>query len=380
MTARSRALRWGAKLALLAMVAVALPASAAPVQATPEMLELLGAFRSQSGAPGAGLTFGDGEHEATLSSGTGTVLANDPIASADKIRVGSNTKMFVSVVVLQLVDEGRLELDVPLEQYLPGVLRYPADKVPGDPAAYDGRAVTLRHLLQHTSGVGDYADYVYVLNPLHQIVAPTDQDHLAHALPNGPSFRPGTGWQYSNTGFILLGMAVQAVTGRSIGAEIAERIVEPLGLPNTFFAGSGQRILPGAHVRGYVTRLVPVDITELEPAVYGAAGALVSTPDDMNTFLAALLAGKLLSPARLAEMQDEVPYLGGGYGLGLVRVALSCGDAWGHSGFVPGYQTIGLARPGGRRAFLTLNTSLAVNLIPPSPPASAYDLFELALC
>ena len=94
----------------------------------------------------------------------------------------------------------------------------------------------------------------------------------------------------------------------------------------------------------------------------------------------ALLAGEVVPPARLAEMQDDVPYLSGGYGLGLVRVPLSCGDAWGHSGFVPGYQTIGLALPDGPHAFLSLNTSLAVNLIPPPTPATAYELFELALC
>jgi len=100
----------------------------------------------------------------------------------------------------------------------------------------------------------------------------------------------------------------------------------------------------------------------------------------MNTFISALLAGEVVPPAQLAEMQHTVPYLTGGYGLGLVSVPLSCGMAWGHGGFLAGYQTLGLGMPDGRHAFFTLNTSIAVHLIPPSNPASAYELFELALC
>jgi D-alanyl-D-alanine carboxypeptidase len=79
-------------------------------------------------------------------------------------------------------------------------------------------------------------------------------------------------------------------------------------------------------------------------------------------------------------MQREVPYLTGGYGLGLVRSRLSCGDVWGHAGFLPGYYTFGLATADGRHAFLTMNSTYPVNLLPPSPPVSAYQLFELALC
>jgi D-alanyl-D-alanine carboxypeptidase len=253
--------------------------------------------------------------------------------------------------------------------------------VPGDPAAFDGRTVTLRQLLQHTAGVPDYgADLHYVLNPVHQVVAPTPRDHLAYAARKGPTHRPGATFRYSNTGYALVGMAVEATTGRPIGTEIAERLARPLGLANTSFAEAGQRTPPGEHVRGYLTSSVPLDVTGFEPAVWGAAGALVSSPDDVNRFLSALLAGDVLPPDQLAEMQHTVPYGPGGYGLGLVRVPLSCGDAWGHSGFLAGYQTFALARADGRHAFLTLNTTYAVHLLPPPHPRSAYELFELALC
>jgi D-alanyl-D-alanine carboxypeptidase len=219
-----------------------------------------------------------------------------------------------------------------------------------------------------------------VLNPWHQIVPPTAQDLLDHALQQGPSYRPGSSWGYSNTDYTLLGMIVQATTGRSIGTEIAQRIVAPLGLENTFFADHSHRVLPGEHVHGYLSSTVPLDVTNFEPAVWGAAGALVSSPDDMNTFITALLAGNVLPPAMLAEMQKTVPYLEGGYGLGLVSVPLSCGLAWGHGGFVAGYQTLGLALPNGRHAFFTMNRTYAINLIPPTQTVSTYDLFELALC
>jgi D-alanyl-D-alanine carboxypeptidase len=375
-----------AGVALVAGVAVpAATASSAPTgpDAVRQRMEvLLNTLRRDAyTAPGAGFTFGDGHHDVTLSSGTRDVLLTHPIESDDAVRVGSDTKMFVAAVVLQLVGEGRVVLDRPIERYLPGALRYPADKVPGNPAAYDGRTVTVRQLLQHTSGIPDYAsDYPFILNPVFQIVPPTPQDLVAYAVAKGPTHKPGASWLYSNTDYALLGMMVQRVTGHLLGTEIANRIAKPLGLAHTFFAEAGQKALPGHFVHGYVTELVPVDVSAFEPAIWGAAGALVSSADDMNTFMSALLAGKVLHPAQLAEMQRTVPYLDGGYGLGIVSVPLSCGMGWGHAGFLAGYYTFGLAMPSGRHAFLTFNSTFPVPLTPPSNPRAAYDLLELALC
>jgi D-alanyl-D-alanine carboxypeptidase len=228
--------------------------------------------------------------------------------------------------------------------------------------------------------VPDYADIAYVLLPTHQVVTPTPQDFFAHALPNGPTAKPGERWQYSNTGYTLIGMIIEGITGRTVGQEIADRIVAPLGLTRTFYAEPGQRLIPGVHVRGYFSSLAPVDFTNLEPAVWGPAGALVSSPRDMNTFISALLAGELLPPAQLAAMQDDVPYGTGGYGLGIVRIPLSCGEAWGHAGFLTGYQTFSVGLPSGRHAFYTSNTSFGLNLTNPTSPASVFDLVELALC
>jgi D-alanyl-D-alanine carboxypeptidase len=370
----------------LGLVVVVVPgASAAPTgpgEVTTRMERLLNTLRREGSGLGTGITFGDGHHDTTLSSGSRQFLVDEPIESDDLVRVGSDTKLFVASVVLQLVGEGRIELDAPLDRYLPGVLRYPADKVPGDPAVFDGRSVTIRQLLQHTAGVGDYGDDLgYVLNPWHQIVAPTPQDLLAYGVAKGPTQLPGTAFRYSNNHYTLLGMLVQSLTGRTLATEIEERIAGPLGLENTFFAESGQRALPGEHVHGYLTATVPVDMSYFEPAVWWAAGALVSTPDEMNTFMSALIAGQVVPPSQLAEMQKTIPMGdGNSYGLGIVRRQLSCGEAWGHAGFVAGYQTFGLAMADGTHAFYTLNSSIAVHLQPPASPASAYELVELALC
>lgn len=369
--------------AITALLGAAVPSPAAPPDGErAAMQRLVESLRSEYSAPGAGFTFGDGDHEVTIGSGTADVLADDPIEADDLVRVGSDTKMFVAAVVLQLVAEGVLDLDVPIDTYVPGALRYPVDALPRNAEAFDGRTVTVRHLLQHTSGVPDYAaNILYVLHPLHQLLPPTPEDLVAHGVRNGPNFRPGTAYWYSNTNYALVGMIVEAVTGRSVGAEIHERIVEPLGLHATFLPGRGQRSLPGEHVHGYLTALVPVDMSYLEPSVWGTAGGLVSSPADMNTFLSALLAGEVVPPAQLEEMltvRSTGP--GQGYGLGIVRVELSCGEAWGHGGFLAGYRTLGLATADGRHGFLTFNTSLSLNLLPAPVAGTAYDLFELALC
>lgn len=356
--------------------------AASPVDARrAEMKQLLDAIRVDQTAPGAAITFGDGNRDVTITSGSSKFgPERRAIKSTDKVRVGSDTKMFVASVVLQLVGEGRLQLDVPIERYWPGLLRYPIRKSPANVAAYDGRSVTLRQLLQHNAGIPDFADLPYILNPAHQAVPPTSQDLLNHGVQNGPMYKPGTAWAYSNTDYVLLGMIVRAVTGRTIGTQIDDRIVKPLKLRNTFFATT-KRNIPGPHVRGYVSKNAPLDVTYYQPSFWDAAGALVSSADDMNTFLSSLLAGKVLSPAMLAEMQRTVPYLTGGYGLGIVSIPLSCGLAWGHAGQVAGYTTASLAMPNGRHSFLTMNMTYAINLVPlDHPPASITKLIDLALC
>ncbi|MFC5665396.1 serine hydrolase domain-containing protein [Kitasatospora misakiensis] len=283
-------------------------------------------------------------------------LGSGRAARADgRFRIGSVTKTFVSTVVLQLVDEGRLRLDDPVERYLPGI-------VP------NGGAITLRQLLNHTSGLFDYLEdqrFLYHDDAsLRSYLAKgrwTDfrpEDLVAVSAGHAPYFAPGQGWHYSNTNYILTGMIIRKVTGRTWQREVERRIVGPLRLDATTFPGSSPGI-PGPHAHGYVQLPEgPADITLINPTVADAAGNGISTAADLDRFHAALFGGRLLSPARLAEMTTAVPapMIAAHYGLGLIRYDLPCGEVWGHTGGIPGYNTILLgARDGSRQFALSFN-------------------------
>ncbi|MFB8237829.1 serine hydrolase domain-containing protein [Kitasatospora purpeofusca] len=273
-----------------------------------------------------------------------------PARADGRFRIGSVTKTFVSTVVLQLVDEGRLRLDDPVERHLPGV-------VP------DGGAITVRQLLNHTSGLHDYLDdpryFFHDDASLRTFLAEgrwaehSPAELIGVGTRGTPYFPPGRGWHYSNTNYILLGEVIRHVTGRSWQSEVERRIVRPLHLDDTTFPGSRPGI-PGPHAHGYA-RLPegPADLTLINPTVGDAAGNGISTAADLGRFHAALFGGKLLRPARLAEMTTAVPapMIGAHYGLGLIRYDLPCGAVWGHTGGVPGYSTVLLGSVDGTRQF-----------------------------
>lgn len=310
----------------------------------------LNALVAEAG-PGAGVYAGDSTGSWNLTAGTGTAGAARPIQPTDHFRVGSQTKTFTAAVVLQLVDEGKVSLDAPIEQYLPGVV---------DGNGYDGTTITVRELLQHTSGIPTNnspkpqagSDGSYSLAALVS-------DGLSHA----PASAPGTTWAYSNTNYEILGMLIEQVTGASVAEAITSRIIQPLGLTQTTFPAGGDRSLPAPYVHGYSGgRLGPFfywsDITaQLEPSLYASAGAMISTLQDLTTFDQALISGKVVSPASLAEMETTVPsYPGWNYGLGLSDFPLSCGGvAWGHSGEVPGYTSMTVVAPDGRHVSAVTN-------------------------
>jgi len=300
------------------------------------------------GVPGAMVFAREGRREWTVTSGTSRLGTRDPIRPWDRVRVASNTKMFVSVVTLQLVGEGTVSLDAPIERYLPGLVR-------GN--GYDGNKITVRQLLQHTSGMADYvADLMADPEGNDHPWAPADLVRIGLSHP--PLFEPGTGWGYSNTGYIVLGMLIEEVTGNSPGDEITDRIVRPHGLWQTELPDAGERRIRGPHARGYFAFPgQPVtDITEFEPSLAGAAGGMVSTGPDLTRFVRALLDGRVLAPDLLAEMRDTVPAHYGGYGLGLIEYTLPCGgQAFGHSGNITGYDSFTAATEDGRSAFAVAN-------------------------
>ncbi|GAA2454557.1 serine hydrolase domain-containing protein [Streptomyces mauvecolor] len=330
---------------------------------------------TEDGDPGALVALGGRAGGAVLTSGVADVRSHASVRGDSRFRIGSMTKPFVATVVLQLVGEGRVALDAPVERYLPGVVRGHGN---------DGRRVTVRQLLQHTSGIPDYLDYLKPEDVLNDPLAHYDtRDLVKLALSHPPAFEPGAEWRYSNTGYLLAGMLIEQVTGHPYGDEIRHRIIEPLGLRQTAVPDDAAEIR-GPHARGYARlgKDAPLkDITALNPTVAGPSGAMVSSGPDFNRFLGALLRGKLLAPTQLHEMMRTRPTGdpgGGAYGLGLESHPLPCGGlAWGHDGGIPGYQTTGAATADGRQA-----TAMA-NLYPGGTDAQNDDMtsaVQTALC
>ncbi|MGW0999288.1 serine hydrolase domain-containing protein [Streptomyces sp. NPDC002523] len=310
--------------------------AASAARATNAVLPLL---VTEGGAPAAALLTRDSAGSRRTYHYT---AAGRDITRADHFRAGSITKTFVATVVLQLAAEHRLSLSDPVERYLPGLLRG---------RRTDGRHITLRALLTHTSGLPDFAQVTrgkVALTPLQDV-------RLALALPPA---RPGH-YAYSSTNYVLLGMVVRQVTGHSYATEARRRIIAPLGLTGTSFPGS-RRSLPQPHGRAYAAD--GSDVTELDPRVAGAAGELVTTLDDLDRFYAALLGGELLPPRRLREMLDTRA-AHGVYGMGLYPARLPCGiTVWGHNGRIPGSYVRTAATVDGRRVLtFRANTDASAN-------------------
>jgi D-alanyl-D-alanine carboxypeptidase len=295
-----------------------------------------------AGAPGALVLVRAEERTVRLASGYGNLKPKTPLRIRDRFRVGSVTKTFVATVVLQLVDEGKLALDNTVERWLPGLVS-------------NGRAMTLRQLLNMTSGLFDYlgdgdktverrvlsGDWNYRWKP---------RELVAISTAHKPKFAPGAGWSYCNTCYILLGLIIEKATGNPITIELQRRVFTPAGLRATSLdTGSA---ISGPHARGYELLADPplADVSSLSSSFAWTAGAIVSTADDLARFYRALLRGKLLRPdLRRAMLTTVDSGQGFRYGLGLGMRRLPCGPAWGHAGGFPGYHTWALSSEDGKR-------------------------------
>ncbi|MFB8282234.1 serine hydrolase domain-containing protein [Nocardia colli] len=365
----------GAVCATAALTLSACGTADHPDTATPssyaEVRNILQRLTTADGAPGVLIEVRDAHGRTVLTSGVANLETRAPIAADSRFRIGSMTKMFVATVVLQLVGEHRVALDAPVEQYLPGVLRN------------GGQGVTARQLLQHTGGLPDYLDYLSVEQVLKDPLTHHDPLELVNlALDQQPSFPPGTGWAYSNTDYLLAGLLIEKVTGRPYADAIDQRIIRPLGLRDTSVPGDEPSIA-GNHPRGYhrMGGADPVDISEFNPSVAGAAGGMISSATDLNQFLDALLNGRLLGQPELQAMMTTRPTgnsFDDAYGLGLQSTPLPCGGRyWGHDGGIPGFQTMGVITTDGRSA------TVMTNLYPGESDAQDADIravLATALC
>jgi D-alanyl-D-alanine carboxypeptidase len=296
-----------------------------------------------AGVPGILVLVRDGDRTQTAAAGVADLGAHRKLRPEDRFRVGSVTKTFVATVVLELAAERRLRLDDPVARWLPGLLP-------------DGGRITIRDLLAHRSGLPDVADDPEVLNGSRADWPPRRLVALAARRPRIGA--PGGAFHYSSTNYLVLGLLVERVTGRSVAAELRRRIIGPLHLRATAYRPGP---LAGRYVHGYrlVSHQGVVDPTaaprdlELQSARWaGASGDLVSSAGDVARFLAALLGGKLLPPRELRAMEAVNPR----YGLGLAVYPTRCGPAWGHTGNLNGVLTIAWStRDGRQQAVLMAN-------------------------
>lgn len=287
----------------------------------------LATLHDEVGSPGIAAAVVDlGEGTMWVSSvGVADLATDRPWTPELSYAIGSVSKTYTTSMVLQLVDEGVVSLDDPLESWVSTV--------------WSGQGVTVRHLIQHTSGI---ASYNYV-GSFDGSLDYTPQELVDWAADREPTLRfaPGSQWEYSNTNFVLLGLIVEEATGDTFEAALQARLLSPLGLAHTSMP---ERYDAGA-VRGYQSDdggpLYDAS-DEGSPSMGWAAGGMQSTPVDVALWGAALFQGEVVSSDRLAEMTTPLLIDGQevGYGLGLFGgIDADYGHNWGHTGGTGGQLT-----------------------------------------
>ncbi|XVU23264.1 serine hydrolase domain-containing protein [Actinoplanes sp. CA-054009] len=350
------------------LIAPAVPAAASDNSLLQDKLDAVHA----AGMPGAFAEVRDGRKRWTPTTGVIDVKTGEPVRDGLRHRVGSISKTFLATTVLQLSGERRLDLDAPIGRYLPRLV--PADV---------GRRVTLRTLLNHTSGIGDYD--TEIIETAEDIVTLCETiyrpEQLARIGLAAAPTEPGV-YSYSNTNYVLAGLIVEKVTGHSYRSEITKRVLKPLGLRDTYFEGADP-LIRGPHMHAYVPWYEGElrDFTRCNMTWGWAAGEIVSTASDLNVFYRALLTGKLLKPSLLAQMQTTTGV--DGYGLGLYYVDLPCGRIWGHDGGTVGHVTVSWHSADGVRQ-VTYAQSMSFYQTSPTEPhpidEAVIDFLVTALC
>ncbi|MBF6470377.1 beta-lactamase family protein [Nocardia abscessus] len=310
-----------------------------------------------SGITGITLRVHDERGEWVGSAGVSKLGETTQPPIAGHVRIGSNTKTFTATLVLQLVAEGRIALDAPVADYLP---EFELDE-----------RITVRMLLQHTSGVfnftGEYypdgtvvpgipatpAGKQWVDNRFHSY-RPEELVRLALSKP--ARFEPGTDWSYSNTNYVLARLLIEKVTGRSVAEEMHRLILGPLGLSGTV-APATQTEIAEPHAHAYYRyeddgEQKTVDVTRHNPSWISSGGDMISTTRDLHTFISALMSGKLL-PAELLDQMctphpTPIPNMGYGLGVFVQDIGLG-GTVITHNGGAAGHAAMMFSTPDGSK-------------------------------
>ena len=354
-----------------------------PAASLPEALQRkLDELRERSGVPGitAGIVLVDGT-SIGLASGLADTVTREPMRPSSLLLQGSVGKTYVAAVALQLVQEGRLDLDAKVSTYLgdePWFAQVP-----------NHADVTVRQLMNHTSGIVRYEfDERFIADLLAQpdrIWRPEEQ--IAYLFGSEPPFAAGAGWDYSDTNYLILGLIIERLTGETYYAELRRRVLEPLSLANT--VPSDRRRIPGL-VQGYGGPENPFGPAEMlvdgvfafNPQFEWTGGGIASTAEDLARWGKALYEGRAFDATLLPVMLDGVPARLGPntrYGLGVIIRATPLGESWGHSGFFPGYLTELAYFPEYRVAVAVQVNSSDFGALRMSPAAMLLELARAAI-
>ncbi|MFF5210019.1 serine hydrolase domain-containing protein [Streptosporangium sp. NPDC000396] len=345
------------------LAATALPASASPAPGHPEVQRVLVQAVATKSAPGIVTEIRDGRSTWFGSAGASDTKTGRKRQQHERFRIGSASKAFTATVVLKLAAEGRLSLDDTLDRWLPGLF---------DGSAYDPGQITIRQLLNQTSGIYAYTnDEDFFARGVgaawlkHRYDTHTPEQLVKVALAHPPTGAPGERFTYSNTNYILAAMIVEKATGRTFAQELTRTVLRPLGLTGTSLPGTDPTIR-GPHPVHYSTLFSSdpqpkiYDATEMNQSFAWAAGGVISTTTDLNRFFAALFGGRVLPAAQLREMLTTVSTDGAGwipktrYGLGIFEQELPCGvRVWGNAGATYGSWNYAMGSRDGRHRVVT---------------------------
>ncbi|MEL7328215.1 MAG: serine hydrolase [Cyanobacteria bacterium P01_A01_bin.116] len=308
----------------------------APSKTVETQLEGVLASRLSTAVPGGAIATSSPLGNWSGAAGLANIETDTPVSPDDRFEVGSVTKTFTATTLLKLVEAGTVTLGDRLTDWLPDSV---TDNVP------NASDITLRQLLNHTSGVPEYDSILLeqgMSNPLVFLQDWQPSAIVGLIADSAPFFAPGEGWQYANTNFVLAGMVIEAATGNSLANEIQSKIIDPLGLNNTFFSTT-KEMVPGGYINGYLDfdnsgTLDDVSIANLSWT--WAAGAIVSNADDLTQYARSLYAGDLLSDETRADMFTLVD-TGRGYEYGLGMMSFDTpelGRIVGHRGGSLGFN------------------------------------------
>ncbi|PQO31404.1 D-alanyl-D-alanine carboxypeptidase [Blastopirellula marina] len=298
--------------------------------------------------PGAVVLMRQGDNQWLAAFGVADLQTKQPMQTDMAFRVGSNTKTMTGTVILQLVQEGKLKLDDKVSQFFQDVPQ--------------GDQITIADLLEMRSGINTYSELKSFNRTLDQqpdkIFTPEQLIKLGTEQP--AMFKPGSEYFYSNTNYVMLGVLIERLTGKSLEEAFQERIFQPLNMTRSLMPAEDDNKLPDPFARGYLFgtnenpelspedqqkalagKLPPTDVTNTNPSWAWAAGGAISTATDLAAYVEALVTGGLLDDKmqakRLASIRSNNPAAPNatGYGLGIAKL----GPMLGHDGSLPGYQS-----------------------------------------